>query len=163
GRPRGWRSGIHSWTALVVRWVLTLSPADFRFARSRWSCEAVATVLWEDHGVRVGRETVRLWLRAAGLVGRRPRAGGRPKGPGPGEEARGSRGVAQGVTGRRDGGVHGRGGREPEPEGRVHVDAAGAAGDRRDPGEQRAALPRREYPLADRTGAPDRGATEGGA
>jgi hypothetical protein len=25
----------------VVRWVLTLSPTEFRFARSRWSCEAV--------------------------------------------------------------------------------------------------------------------------
>src|SRR6476660_175134 len=32
GRPRGRkRSGIRSWAALVVRWVLTLSPADFRF------------------------------------------------------------------------------------------------------------------------------------
>ena len=37
GRPRGRRrSGIHIWAALVVRWVLTLSPTDFRFARSRW-------------------------------------------------------------------------------------------------------------------------------
>jgi hypothetical protein len=35
GRPRGRkRSGVHVWAALV-RWVLTLSPTTFRFARSR--------------------------------------------------------------------------------------------------------------------------------
>jgi hypothetical protein len=27
---------------LVVRWGLTLSATEFRFARSRWSCEAAA-------------------------------------------------------------------------------------------------------------------------
>src|ERR1051326_7397034 len=49
GRKRGRpRSGVHVWAALVVRWVLTLSPGSFRFARSRWSCEAVAVVLRED-------------------------------------------------------------------------------------------------------------------
>jgi Helix-turn-helix domain len=37
GRPRGrTRSGVHVWAALVVRWVLTLSRTDSRFARSRW-------------------------------------------------------------------------------------------------------------------------------
>jgi transposase len=78
GRPRTW---VHVWAALVVRWVLTMSPGSFRFARSRWSCEAVAVVLQEDYGVRVGRETVRLWLRGAGLVWRRPRPVLRPKDP----------------------------------------------------------------------------------
>ncbi len=82
GRPGGRRrSGIHIWATLVVRWVLTLSPSDFRFARSRWSCEAAAVVLREDFRVRVGRETVRLWLRDAGLVWRRPRPTIRPKDP----------------------------------------------------------------------------------
>src|SRR3954468_3467267 len=82
GRPRGRkRSGVHVWAALVVRWVLTLSPAHFRFARSRWSCEAAAVVLREDYRVQVGRETVRLWLRDAGLVWRRPRPIIRPKDP----------------------------------------------------------------------------------
>jgi transposase len=81
GRPRGRRSCIHAWATLVVRWVLTLAPADFRFARSRWSCEAAAVVLREDFRVRVGRETVRLWLRSAGLVWRRPRPTIRPKDP----------------------------------------------------------------------------------
>jgi transposase len=82
GWPRGRRrSGVHVWAALVVRWVLTLSPAGFRFARSRWSCEAAAVVLREDFRVTVGRETVRRWLRSAGLVWRRPRPVIRSKDP----------------------------------------------------------------------------------
>jgi putative transposase len=82
GHPPGRkRSGIHIWATLVVRWVLTLSPSEFRFARSRWSCEAAAVVLREDFRVAVGRETVRLWLRGAGLVWRRPRPVIRPKDP----------------------------------------------------------------------------------
>jgi transposase len=81
GHPRGRRSRIGFWATLVVRWVLTLSPADFRFVRSRWSCEAVAVVLREDFHARVGRETVRRWLRGAGLVWRRPRPTIRPKDP----------------------------------------------------------------------------------
>jgi transposase len=80
GRKRGRpRSGVHVWAVLVVRWVLTISPTQFRFARSRWSCEAAAVVLREDYRVQVGRETVRLWLRSAGLVWRRPRPTIRPK------------------------------------------------------------------------------------
>src|SRR5262249_7817469 len=82
GRPRGRRpSAGHLWASLVVRWVLTYSPAAFRFVRSRWSCEAAAVVLREDYQVQVGRETVRLWLRSAGLVWRRPRPVIRPKDP----------------------------------------------------------------------------------
>src|SRR5262249_59526211 len=61
------------WGALVVGWVLTSRPQPFGFAKSRWSCAAVALVLREDHGVPVGREMVRLALRGAGLVWRRPR------------------------------------------------------------------------------------------
>jgi transposase len=82
GRPRGRRrSGIHLWAIVVVRWVLTLSPTEFRFARSRWSCEAVAVALRDDYRVPVGRETVRQWLRSAGLVWRRPKPVIRPKDP----------------------------------------------------------------------------------
>jgi putative transposase len=69
------------WVAVIVRWVLELVPADFGFARSRWSCEAVAVVLAEDHRVFVSPETVRRWLRRAGLVWRRPRPVLRPKDP----------------------------------------------------------------------------------
>jgi transposase len=73
GRPKGRRPRLTTyWAALVVRWVLTRTPADFRFTRNRWSCEAVAVVLREDYRVWVRRETVRLWLRSAGLVWRRP-------------------------------------------------------------------------------------------
>jgi putative transposase len=98
GRPKGRRrSCIHHWAALVVRWVLTLSPADFRFARSRWSCEAVAVVLREDFRVEVGRETVRLWLHSAGLVWRRPRPVIRPKDPDREAKLRGLRALLHGL------------------------------------------------------------------
>jgi len=78
GQPRRTACG---WAAVVVRWVLELAPADFGFSRSRWSCEAVAVVLAEDHGVAASREAVRRWLRDAGLVWRRPRPALRPKDP----------------------------------------------------------------------------------
>src|SRR5438067_8195108 len=65
-RRLGW------WPALVVRMVLTLTPGDFGFVRSRWTCEAVAVVLQEEHRIGVSRETVRRWLRREGLVYRRP-------------------------------------------------------------------------------------------
>jgi transposase len=78
-RPRRRAGG---WAAAVVCWVLELAPADFGFARSRWSCEAIAVILAEDHGAPVSRGTVRRWLAAAGLVWRRPRPTLRPKDPG---------------------------------------------------------------------------------
>jgi len=68
-RPRR----LASWVALIVGWVLTCRPQQFGFARSRWTCGAVAVLLRDDHGVPVGREAVRLALRGAGLVWRRPR------------------------------------------------------------------------------------------
>ena len=78
-RPaRGRRNG---WRALVVRMVLTLTPGDFGFVRSRWTCEAVAVVLEEEYRLGVGRETVRRWLHREGLVYRRPRPVLGPKDP----------------------------------------------------------------------------------
>jgi putative transposase len=98
GRPWGRRrSGVHLWATLVVRWVLTLPPTDFRFARSRWSCEAVAVVLREDFRVRVGRETVRRWLRDADLVWRRPRPTIRPKDPDRGKKLAALRALLKGL------------------------------------------------------------------
>jgi transposase len=98
GRPPGRRrSRVHAWAALVVRWVLTASPADFRFARSRWSCEAAAVVLRDDFRVRVGRETVRRWLRAAGLVWRRPRPVIRPRDPDREQKLRALRALLRGL------------------------------------------------------------------
>src|SRR5919199_3826658 len=82
GRPRGRaRSAAWAWAAVVVAWVLTRRPAEFGFARSRWSCEAVAALRRDDHAVPASRETVRRWLREAGLVWRRPRPTPRPKDP----------------------------------------------------------------------------------
>jgi putative transposase len=82
GQPRGRkRSAAWAWVAVAVAWVLTRRPAEFGFARSRWSCEAVAVVLREDYRTPVSRETVRRWLRQAGLVWRRPRPTLRPKDP----------------------------------------------------------------------------------
>lgn len=66
---------------MVVRWVLQVAPADFGFARSRWSCEAAAIVLAEDHQVHAHPETIRRWLHTAGLAWRRPRPVLRPKDP----------------------------------------------------------------------------------
>jgi transposase len=83
GRPRGRRrSPAWAWAAVVVLWVLTRRPAAFGFARSRWSCEAVAVLLRDDYAVPASRETVRRWLRQAGLVWRRPRPTPPPKDPG---------------------------------------------------------------------------------
>ena len=61
------------WVAMIVRWVITLAPRAVGFARSRWSCEAVAIVLREDHGVQASRETVCRRLRESDMVWRRPR------------------------------------------------------------------------------------------
>lgn len=70
-----------SWAALVVRWVLSRTPRDFGFLRSRWCCAVVVIVLWEFCALRVSAETVRRRLRGAGLVWRRPRPTLRPKDP----------------------------------------------------------------------------------
>jgi putative transposase len=78
-RPR--RGRLSWWPALVVRMVLTLTPSDFGFVRSRWTCEAVAVVLGEEYRLGVSRETVRRWLRREGLVYRRPRPVLGPKDP----------------------------------------------------------------------------------
>ena len=58
---------------MAVCWVLTLTPRAFGLVRSRWCCQTVAWLLGWRHGLRVSREAVRRWLRAAGLVWRRPR------------------------------------------------------------------------------------------
>ena len=61
------------WIKVVVEWVTKTAPRDFGFLRSRWCCEAVALVMFREHGVAVSRETVRRWLRRGNLVYRRPR------------------------------------------------------------------------------------------
>jgi len=70
GAPRRLGAG---WIALVVSWVLSLTPRAFGFLRSRWCCATVALLLWQRHRVEVSRETVRRWLHGAQIVWRRPR------------------------------------------------------------------------------------------
>jgi putative transposase len=81
GRPATAGGPCGVWVAVVVRWVLKLSPAAFGLTRSRWCCEALVLVLWEQRHVRVSRETVRRWLRAERIVWRRPRPVLGPKDP----------------------------------------------------------------------------------
>jgi putative transposase len=69
------------WIGVVFRWVTTLTPIDFGFIRSRWTCATVAVLLKEDYGVQVGRETIRRWLHQKDLVYRRPRPVLGPKDP----------------------------------------------------------------------------------
>ena len=61
------------WRQVVVEWVTTQTPRAFGFFRSRWCCALLALLLQRQHQLRVSRETVRRWLRADGLVWRRPR------------------------------------------------------------------------------------------
>ena len=70
GRP-GMASS--SWVATMLAWVRTLTPRDFGYCRSRWSCATLALVLRVTLHVRVGRETVRRRLHEHALVWRRPR------------------------------------------------------------------------------------------
>lgn len=69
------------WIGVVFRWVTTMTPLDFGFIRSRWTCGTVVLLLKEDHGVTVGRETVRRWLHHKDMVYRRPRPVLGPKDP----------------------------------------------------------------------------------
>jgi transposase len=74
GRRRGRRSAWTNWWAvLVTGWVLHMTPRDFGFYRSRWTCATLAIVIEERHGVRVSAETVRRRLHEQDLVWRRPR------------------------------------------------------------------------------------------
>jgi transposase len=62
-----------SWRSLIVAWVTQQTPRVFGFFRSRWSCELVVLLLWQQHRLDISRETVRRLLHQAGVVWRRPR------------------------------------------------------------------------------------------
>lgn len=70
---RGGKSLLVGWAVFLVIWVKTLTPRDFGYCRSRWSCSTLAVVLWDVHHVKVGQETVRRWLSRQNMVWRRPR------------------------------------------------------------------------------------------
>jgi transposase len=61
------------WALVLVQWVTTLTPREFGYCRSRWSCATLALVLYDEGGVRASAEAVRRALRRADLVWRRPR------------------------------------------------------------------------------------------
>ena len=41
------------WLIVVVRWLLHKTPQDFGFFRTRWSCALLASLLWEQEGLRL--------------------------------------------------------------------------------------------------------------
>ena len=78
---RGRKSSLIGWAVLLVTWVLTRTPRDFGYCRSRWSCSTLAVVLWDTKQVKVGQETIRRWLLRQNMVWRRPRPVPGPKDP----------------------------------------------------------------------------------
>jgi transposase len=100
GRRPGRRPRLGAfWAGVVVRWVAEQTPRSFGWLRSRWTCSVAAAVLWAAHRVRVSRETVRRWLRGAGLAWRRPRPALRPRDPRREEKLRALRRLLRGLPG----------------------------------------------------------------
>jgi transposase len=74
GQPSGSAPRLGTgWIAVLLTWVLQATPRAFGFVRSRWCCEVLALLLWQQYRVEVSRETIRRGLHQAGLVWRRPR------------------------------------------------------------------------------------------
>jgi transposase len=69
------------WLIVVVRWLLHKTPQDFGFFRTRWSCALLASLLWEQEGLRLSAETVRRGMRRMEFVWRRPRPVVGPRDP----------------------------------------------------------------------------------
>lgn len=69
------------WLPILQCWLLTKTPRDFGYFRSRWSSELLAEMLKERQQIRLSRETVRRALRELGFVWRRPRPVVGPKDP----------------------------------------------------------------------------------
>ena len=69
------------WLIVVVRWLLTKTPQDFGFFRTRWSCALLALLLWEQESIRLSPETVRRGLVRMEFVWRRPRPVVGPRDP----------------------------------------------------------------------------------
>jgi len=64
---------VASWLMVVMRWLVSFTPQDFGFFRSRWSCELLALLLHERENIRLSPETVRRGMHRIGFVWRRPR------------------------------------------------------------------------------------------
>jgi len=61
------------WLIRIVQWLMTKTPQDFGYFRSRWSCDMLAEVLAWETGERICGETVRRGLQRMDFVWRRPR------------------------------------------------------------------------------------------
>jgi putative transposase len=61
------------WLIVVMRWLVSFTPGDFGFFRSRWSCELLALLLRERENIPLSPETVRRGLHRMEFVWRRPR------------------------------------------------------------------------------------------
>jgi putative transposase len=69
------------WLIVVMRWLVSFTPQDFGFFRSRWSCELLALLLRECEGIRLSPETVRRGMHRMEFVWRRPRPVVGPRDP----------------------------------------------------------------------------------
>ncbi|MGB8683595.1 MAG: IS630 family transposase [Candidatus Binatus sp.] len=69
------------WLIVVMRWLVSFTPRDFGFFRSRWSCELLALLLHEREGIRLSPESVRRGMRRMEFVWRRPRPVVGPRDP----------------------------------------------------------------------------------
>ena len=71
---RGQRADYGGCVGAFLKWLIaTCRPEMFGYLRTGWTCELLAKLMRSMIGVRWSRETVRRWLRRAGLVWRRPR------------------------------------------------------------------------------------------
>jgi putative transposase len=69
------------WYTALQRWLLTQTPRDFGWFRSRWTCDILAELLREREAVPVSRETVRRAVHELGFAWRRPRPVVGPRDP----------------------------------------------------------------------------------
>lgn len=54
----------------LLYFLISCSPQDLGYQRSRWSSELLAKVLYHHAGIRVHSSTLRRWLPAMGIVWR---------------------------------------------------------------------------------------------
>jgi transposase len=56
------------WQIVICGWVVHKTPQDFGYFRTRWSCEILAELLEEQHGIQISGETIRRGLHALGFA-----------------------------------------------------------------------------------------------
>jgi putative transposase len=77
----GRETSVAYWVIVVMRWLVSFTPQDFGFFRSRCSCELLALLLRECEGIRLSPETVRRGMHRMEFVWRRPRPVVGPRDP----------------------------------------------------------------------------------